>query len=81
MPGTRIVSFGAAAGLLVLAILTLPGRGRAEETKDPLAGEIERWSEYLRGNTSTDEMWTQVKQGTEPALAKAGEALKDRPPR
>lgn len=61
----------------MLAILTLPGRGRAEETKDPLAGEIERWSEYLRGNTSTDEMWTQVKQGTEPALAKAGEALKD----
>jgi hypothetical protein len=77
MRGARIVSLGTAAGFLALALLTLADRGRAEETKDPLAAEIERWSVYLRGNTSTDEMWTQVKQGTEPGLARAGEALKD----
>jgi hypothetical protein len=77
MPGARIVSFAAAAACLILAILTPAARGRAEERKDPLADEIGCWSAYLRGKTSTDEMWTQVKQGAEPALAKAGEALKD----
>src|SRR6476646_11032403 len=78
MRGVRVLSSGAAAGLMALGLLTPGARSRAEEAKDPLALEIDRWSAYARGNTSTDEMWTQVKQATEPALARAADALRDR---
>src|SRR6185369_16568310 len=83
MRGSRLLSFGVAAGLLALTLLTPAGRGRAEATdetkqkKDPLAAEIDRWSSFLQSNTSTDEMWTQVKQSMEPAVARAREALRD----
>jgi hypothetical protein len=77
MRGSRLFSFGAAAGLIALALLTPADRGRAEESKDLLAAEIDRWSAYLETRTSTDEMWTQVKQATEPAIARARGALRD----
>jgi len=68
-----------------LAVLAVPvalaataGPGRASSgDPDPLAEEIARWSLYLKSNTSTDEMWREVKQATEPALARAEEALRD----
>jgi hypothetical protein len=44
---------------------------------DPLAAEIARWSAFVRGNRSTDENWTQVKQAVEPVLARASKALQD----
>jgi hypothetical protein len=65
----------APAALLVLT-LTIPFvPGGEAGPKDPLAAEVERWSAYLRDNKSTDEMWTQVKEGSEPVLALAREAL------
>lgn len=50
--------------------------GRAGEAKDPLAAEIARWSAFLRTNTRTDEDWTQIKQASEPMIARAEEALR-----
>jgi hypothetical protein len=67
-----------AAGLFVLAVATLADRRPAQvQRTDLLASEIERWTAYVRGNTATDEAWTQVKQATEPVLARAGDALRD----
>ena len=67
-----------AAGLFVLAVATLADPRPAEVGRaDLLASEIDRWTAYVRGNTSTDEAWTQVKQATEPVLARAGDALRD----
>ncbi len=68
------------AGFLAVLVVLLaaPGaRGRADETDDPLGSEIERWSAYLRGNPSTDEIWTQVKESSGPALGRTAEALHD----
>jgi hypothetical protein len=45
--------------------------------EDPLAAEIAHWSAFLASNSSTDEMWTQVKEGSGPILDKAGAALRD----
>jgi hypothetical protein len=68
----------AAAGLFVLAVATLADRRPADiGGVDLLAAEIDRWTAYVRGNTATDEAWTQVKQATEPVLARAGDALRD----
>ncbi len=47
------------------------------KAKDPLAAEIARWSEFLRTNSRTDEDWIQVKQASEPLMARAEEALRD----
>jgi hypothetical protein len=67
-----------AAGLFVLAVATLADRRPAQVGgPDLLASEIARWTAYVRGNTATDEAWTQVKQATEPVLARAGDALRD----
>lgn len=51
--------------------------GRTGEAKDPLAAEIARWKEFLQKNTRTDENWIQVKQASEPMIARAEEALRD----
>lgn len=71
--------FLAAVGFLALAFATLADRSRPEESKekDLLSAEIDRWSAYVQAHTSTDEMWTQVKQATEPALGRARESLRD----
>jgi hypothetical protein len=66
------------AGLLLLTIGASAGPGGpARPSHDPLAAEIERWSTYLRTNTSSDEMWVQVKQATQPAIAEARQALQE----
>jgi hypothetical protein len=46
-------------------------------TEDPLTAEVERWSKYLKDNSSTDEMWTQVREFSEPDLKRTEEALRD----
>jgi hypothetical protein len=66
-----------AAGLFVIAVATLADRRTGEVDGKALSAEIERWTAYVRGNTATDEAWTQVKQATEPVLVRAGEALRD----
>ena len=78
MRRTRGISRGAPTALLALALATWAlGLGRASEAVDPLAAEIERWSAFLRSNPATDEMWTEVKVGSQPLLARAEEALRD----
>ena len=56
--------------LILAAVLSLGVRSfaapatSAPETGDPLAAEVERWASFLKSTTSTDEMWTQIKQGS-----------------
>src|SRR6185295_1258651 len=65
------------AALLVLTIATA-GAGKAPvESGDPLAAEVARWSRYLKDTSSTEEVWTQVKEVSEPVLRKTEEALRD----
>ena len=64
----------AALGPAVMATIAV---ATAAEPADPVAREIRRWSEKLKASTSKDEMWLQVKQGSEPLLAGAEQALRD----
>ena len=64
---------------LVLASLLLGALGAlaaSSRAADPLAAEIERWDTYLKTNTSKDEMWLQIKDSSEAALARVQEAMK-----
>ena len=69
----------AAATGLVLALATLAASGeRSGAAKDPLASEIERWSNYLQTHQGAgDPDWPQVKQVTLPAIDAAKQALRD----
>lgn len=51
--------------------------GEAANAKDPLASEIERWTALLSSKPAGDKTWGPVKQAGEPALAQAGEALRE----
>jgi hypothetical protein len=63
---------------MVVALgITGPANGRAAEGSDPLAEEIARWAAFLRGHTATDEIWKEIKEGGEPALARAQQAQRD----
>ena len=65
---------------LVLASMFLGALGvlaASTHASDPLATQVERWSKYLQSNTSTDEMWLQVKEGSVPAMARVEAAMKD----
>jgi hypothetical protein len=62
---------------LLLALAALGAATGSRAGDDPLAAEIARWSAYVRDNSSTDEMWAQVKSVSGPALAKSAEALRD----
>ena len=44
---------------------------------DPVSVEIRRWSDYIKTNTATDELWTQARQAAEPALERASRAMRD----
>jgi hypothetical protein len=61
------------ASLLLGALGALAASSRAA---DPLAAEIQRWDAYLKNNTSKDEMWLQIKEGSEAGLARVEEAMK-----
>ena len=65
--------------LFVTAGLTAVAMNRAQsaEPADPLTAEVERWAAFLRGNPAKDELWTQIKEGSEPALARTEAALRD----
>jgi hypothetical protein len=43
---------------------------------DPLARELARWVSYAETNASRDELFTQVRGATGPALSQAGDALR-----
>jgi hypothetical protein len=65
---------------LVLASILLGALGAlaaSTRSADPLASEIARWSEYLKTNTSTDEMWLQIKEGSDAAMARVESAMRD----
>jgi len=65
--------FVAACAAIALFVLSSPQAA----APDPLDAEIARWSAYQSGMTSTDEMWTQVKEATGPAMLRTEEALRD----
>ena len=60
--------------LLLGALGTLAASTRSA---DPLEAEITRWSQYLKTNTSKDEMWLQIKEGSDAAMARVEAAMKD----
>src|SRR5262245_56221334 len=64
---------------LVFASILVGALGALASTRsaDPLAAEVARWSEYLKTNTSTDEMWLQIKEGSDAAMARVESAMKD----
>ncbi len=71
--GARAVSLLSSAALLYATSL----RAAAPEgPADPLERELARWVSYAETNPSRDELWTQVKGATGPALAQAGDALR-----
>lgn len=46
------------------------------DAADPLARELARWVSFAGTNSSRDELWTQVKGATGPALTQASDALR-----
>lgn len=54
---------------------TPPAPGSGSAKKDPVAVEIETWSEYLRNNPSKDESWLQLKGAIGPLLERASQAM------
>ena len=67
-------AFAALAGIAAATLLTVAAT--PAPAKDPIAAEIARWSEFLKTNKSSDEMWKQVKEATEPVIARADQALR-----
>jgi hypothetical protein len=85
-PPSQRVSLSHLAPLVVLVALPLLGAAAPAPPAPPAAAvvpadlleaEIAHWSAFLKSNTSTDEMWTQVKEGSGPILDKAEAALRD----
>jgi hypothetical protein len=56
---------------------SLATRARSDPASDRLAAEIDRWAAFLRTNAATGEDWTQVKQVTEPVMARTQSALRE----
>jgi hypothetical protein len=65
----------ATAAALAAALAAWPRAGFGA-APDPIAAEIERWSAFVKGNPATDEIWKQIKDGSEAALGRAAEALR-----
>jgi len=74
MRPARLVLLAAAA----VATAFLASIAAAPPQADPLAAEIRGWADYLKSNTSTDEMWLQIKKGAVPAMERVEEAMRDR---
>lgn len=70
-----------AALAMAVAVLGAAGASRRAanggQSSDPLADEIRRWTQYVNETTSKDEFWSQIKPGSQPALDRATEALRD----
>jgi hypothetical protein len=64
----------------LLAALSCTGLGAqppAVPAADPLAAEIERWSASLKTDAAADEMSSQVRKGSLPAMVRTEDALRD----
>ena len=69
------------AAVLTLALsVPAPALPRGDAQAEAVAAEIARWAAYVRDNTATDDMWKQVKQSVEPALARAQRAESEKRP-
>ena len=75
MHGFRAVRGTAAAAAAIVLMAASTVGGRAPAAPDPLAAEIARWTTVLKTTTATDDEWVQLRQATEPVLARAAEAL------
>ncbi|HSF38719.1 MAG TPA: hypothetical protein VLT87_02935 [Thermoanaerobaculia bacterium] len=62
--------------LLALGLGALISRAGEEASKDPLAQEIARASAILHSHTETQGVWADVKQSSQPILARAEEDLR-----
>jgi len=60
---------------LTFAALVVAQCRPAATRQDPLAAEIARWSAFAERDTSSDEMWLEVKGASVPALTGAQDAL------
>jgi hypothetical protein len=65
----------AAALALAAAVATISASPGPDAQKDTVAAEIARWAAFLKGHTDTGDLWKDIKQSTEPALARAQSAL------
>jgi hypothetical protein len=72
----EIMKRNSALAVLVVLATFAPG-SQAEETGDPLTADVSRWSHFIKENPSKDEMWIQIKDGSEPILKRAETALRD----
>jgi hypothetical protein len=72
MPVTRPLLIAAGLTLAAAIVTSSP----AEVARDPLAAEIERWSTFVKTHPATDEIWKQIKEGSETTLARAADALR-----
>ena len=65
--------------LVVLMLVVAFGAGaagaRARAAADPIAAEIARWSAFVKSHSATDEIWKQIKDGSEAMLGRAQDAL------
>jgi hypothetical protein len=71
------ISLAFAAFLVIVLVLGAPAAPDLAG-RDPLARDIDRWSAFVRDTKSTDENWAQIKEITEPVLAKSRAALRDK---
>ncbi len=73
-PAMRRPSHLVVVCVLLGAVGALAASSRAA---DPLATEVARWSGYLKANSSKDELWLQIKQGSVPGMERVEGAMKE----
>ncbi|MEO8432591.1 MAG: hypothetical protein ABI592_13850 [Acidobacteriota bacterium] len=71
------VTLSAAMLVLLVARTGATAASSGAHGKDPLAAEIAKWSAYVRNNASKDDLWGQIKPGSEAMLTRADDALRD----
>ena len=76
MRGSRSLFLAFSAAIFALVVGSTGAIAGAARGKDPLAAEIERWSEYVRTHVSKDDLWGQIKPMSEAALSRASDALR-----
>ena len=65
----------AAAALLAAAFSWAMAGGLSRAATDPLADELDRWATFVKTNPATDDLWKELKPGSEAVLARARDAL------